>query len=66
MVAPFRWPAGAGAKGFDFRKNRCAGENMEIQPLTLLTLTYLYAEPEQEIGQLLEKTKRKIARILNS
>jgi len=41
-------------------------ENMEIQPLTLLTLTYLYAEPEQDIGQLLEKTKREIARILNN
>jgi len=41
-------------------------ENMEIQPLTLLMLTYLYAEPEQDIGQLLEKMKREIARILNN
>ena len=66
MVVRFIWPAGAGAKEFDFRKNRCAGGKHENQPLTLLTLTYLYAEPEQDIGQLLEKTKRNIARILNN
>jgi len=61
MVVPFIWPAGAGAKEFDFRKNRCASGKHEIQRLTLLTLTYLYAEPEQGIGQLLEKMKREIA-----
>ena len=47
-------------KSLTLEKIDALAENMEIQPLTLLTLTYLYAEPEQEIDQLLEKTKREI------
>ena len=47
-------------KGSTLEKIDALAENMEIQRLTLLTLTYLYAEPEQDAGQLLEKTKREI------
>ena len=41
-------------------------DTMEIHPLTLLALTYLYAKPDQDLSKLLEKISKEAAQILST